>query len=64
MEFDYTSTIYIYEKDLEEMVNRVNKGEEFEDVYYDVMAWYDDCDYYNCHLIEDKVRKEIERRLG
>ena len=52
MEFDYTSIIYIYEKDLEE------------DVYYDVMAWYDDGDYYNCHLIEDKVRKEIERRLG
>lgn len=64
MEFDYTSSIYIYEKDLEEMVNRVNKGEEFTDVYYDIMAGYDDCDYYNCSLIMDEVRKEIERRIG
>lgn len=64
MEFEYTSIIYIYEEDLEEMAERVKQGGDFNDVYYNVMAGYDDCDYYNCNLVMDKVRKEIERRLG
>lgn len=64
MEFEYTSSIYIYEEDLEEMANRVKQGGEFSDVYYNIMGGYDDCDYYNCNLVADKVRKEIERRIG
>jgi len=64
MEFEYTSIIYILEEDLEDMVNRVKQGEKFNNFYYDIMASYDDRDYYNCDLIKDKVQTEIERRIG
>lgn len=64
MEFEYTSSIYVNEDDLAEMVNRVKEGELFDDVFYDILAGYDDCDYYNCSLIKNDVRKEIERRIG
>lgn len=64
MNFEYTSFIYVDECDLEEIANRVKNGEPFDDVFSDVMAGYDDCDYYNCSLIEDKVFKEIEHRIG
>ena len=63
MEFEYTSYIFISESDLVEMVKRVKKGELFDDVFYDILAGYDDCDYYNCSLIKNDVRKEIERRI-
>ena len=64
MEFEYTSTIYIEKADLNKIVKRVKKGELFDDVFYDVLASYDDCDFYNCHLIKNDVYKEVERRIG
>lgn len=64
MEFEYTAIIYIIEEDLEDMVNRVKRGEKFDDFYYGIMASYDDCAYYNCDLIKGKVQAEIERRIG
>ena len=64
MEFEYTAIIYIIEEDLEDMVNRVKRGENFDDFYYDIMASYDDYAYYNCDLIKDKVQAEIKRRIG
>ncbi len=64
MEFEYTSTIYIDEDDLTEMVKRVENGELFDNVFEDILAGYEDVDYYNCHLIKNDVRKEIERRIG
>lgn len=63
MEFEYTSAIYINEYDLTEMVVRVKNGELFDNVFYDILSNYDDIDYYNCHLIKNNVRKEIERRI-
>lgn len=63
MEFEYTSTIYINEYDLTEMVVRVKNGELFDDVFYDILATYEDVDFYNCHLIKNDVRKEIEHRI-
>lgn len=63
MEFEYTSAIYIDEYDLTEMVVKVKNGELFDDVFYDILSGYDDVDYYNCHLIKNDVRKEIERRI-
>ena len=63
MEFEYTSAIYIDEYDLTEMVVKVKNGEPFDDVFEDILAGYEDVDYYNCHLIKDNVRKEIERRI-
>lgn len=64
MFFEYTSAIYIDEKDIMEMVIRVMEGELFDDVFYDILAGYDDGDYYHCELIKDDVRKEVARRLG
>lgn len=64
MEFEYTSSIYIDEQDLEEMTNRVKQGEELGDIYYDIMASYEDQDYYSCYLIIDQVREEIERIIN
>ena len=63
MEFEYTSVIYINEYDLTEMVVRVKNGELFDDVFYDILSSYNDIDYYNCQLIKNDVRKEIERRI-
>lgn len=64
MFFEYTSAIYIDEEDLVEMVMRVKAGEVFDDVFYDILAGYDDGDYYHCELIIDEVHKEVARRLG
>lgn len=64
MFFEYTSAIYIDEKDIMEMVMRVKAGEIFDDVFYDILAGYEDCDYYHCELIIDEVHKEVARRLG
>lgn len=64
MEFEYTSSIYIEEDDLQEIVNRVKKGELFDNVFYNVLSGYDDNAYCNCSLIKNDVRKEIERRIG
>ena len=63
MEFEYTSSIYIIKEDLEEMANCVKRGEDFNSVFFRIMAGYDDYDYYYCSLIKDKVREEIERRM-
>lgn len=64
MFFEYTSAIYIDEEDLMEMVMRVKAGEIFDDVFYDILAGYEDVDYYHCELIIDEVHKEVARRLG
>lgn len=64
MEFEYTASIRIYPQDLRKMYKRVKNGENFSDVFYDIMAGYDDCDYYACDNIEDQVHEEIQRRLN
>lgn len=64
MEFEYTSSIYIQSEDLRKMYLYVKKGGNFSTIFDDVMARYDDCDYYACGLIYDDVEKEIQRRLN
>lgn len=64
MEFKYTSSIFVSESDLVEMVKRVKEGEIFNNVFFDILARYDNCDFYNRSLIQNDVRKEIERRIG
>ena len=64
MEFEYTASIWINPQDLRKMYKRVKNGENFSDVFYDIMACYDDPDYYACDNIEDQVREEIQRRLN
>lgn len=64
MEFEFTSSIYIIKADLDEMARRVKEGEPFEVVFDNILANYDDYDYYSSGLIRDDVRKEIERRMS
>ena len=63
MEFEYTATIFIEETDLERMCKRVRKGENFADVFYNVIGGYDDCDYYASDHIYDQVKEEVEKRV-
>lgn len=63
MDFEYYNTIYIYSEDLRKLYLEVKKGKNFEEVYYNIMAKYEDDDYSNCHLIIDQVKEEINRRL-
>ena len=63
MEFEYTDSIYISEKDLDEMAQKVAKGKHFGAVYYDIMAGYDDAYFYNRHCIYDDVEKEVMKRV-
>lgn len=63
MEFEFTDTIDILEDDLNEMVRRVEQGEEFCHAYYDIMAGYEDYDYCAAPLIKNQVEKEINQRI-
>ena len=63
MIFEYTSYINIAECDMEEICNGVKDGEDFSDVFDEVLCGYDDCDYYHMQDIYDDVEKEIERRI-
>ena len=63
MDFEYTAVIIIDDDDLEIMCNRIENGESFDEAFDNVMASYDDCDYYNCGYIEKDVKKEVKRRL-
>lgn len=64
MEFEYTASIWIEPQDLRKMYKRVKNGEDFSDVFNDIMGYYDDCDYYAREYIEDQVHAEILRRLN
>ena len=63
MIFEYTSYINIAECDMDEIYNGVKNGEDFCDVFDEVLCGYDDCDYYHMQDIYDDVEKEIERRI-
>lgn len=63
MEFEYTTTILVEESDLEVMCKHVKNGEDFDDVFDDVMSSYDDCDYYASDNIYDQVKEEVEKRI-
>lgn len=64
MDFEYTSSIYIASSDLRKMYKRVKNGENFDEVFDDIMMGYDDVDYYASNYIKDDVHKEILRRLN
>lgn len=63
MIFEYTSYINIAECDMDEICDGVKNGEDFCDVFDEVLCGYDDCDYYHMQDIYDDVEKEIERRI-
>jgi len=60
MNFDYTSSIWVEPTDLKEMINRVAKGEDFKEVFFDIAADWEDEYYYNADLIIDQVREYVE----
>ena len=64
MEFEYTASIWIEPEGLRKMYKCVKAGENFDVVFNDVMAAYDDCDYYACEYVKDSVHEEILRRLN
>ncbi len=64
MDFEFTTTIRIESEDLHEIFLRTKRGEDFYDVFDDVMSGYDDEIYYNSDKILDKVKEEIERRIA
>ena len=64
MDFEYTSSIFISEEDLNFIAKEVASGKNFHRVFFSVMASYDDAEYYNCGLIAEAVEKEIMKRNG
>lgn len=64
MEFDYSDTIYIEESDLNTMARRVSKGEDFDEVFDNVMSGYDDVTYWTCDLVKEAVETEVRKRAS
>lgn len=50
----------IYDVDLEEINNRVSKGEDFDFVFDEVIAKYDNQIYYNRKVFQEQVREYIK----
>ena len=63
MKFYFESYIKVSENDLDEMVNRVKNGEDFDEVYDDISAPWNDYEYYSSILIRKDVEKEVMRRI-
>ena len=64
MEFEYTGSLYVDEKDLEEMVSLCKSGEY--SPYYaarEVAKGWDDDEAALFYLISDDLEEEIKRRL-
>lgn len=64
MEFDSIMTVLIESSDLRDMYLRVKRGENFEEVFEDIIAGYDDSIYYNRYCFIEQVKEEINRRLA
>lgn len=64
MEFEYTSSICILERDLDRMAECVRAGKNFNWVFDSILTSYDDEDYYNRGLIADAVEKEVMKRVN
>lgn len=64
MEFEYTTSLFVSESDLDEMCSLCrNTGLDVNTAIYSVSAGWDDCDYYAVGNVIDKIAEEIERRL-
>lgn len=64
MEFDFTSTFYVTEDDLNEMVDLCHRTAcSPQDALNYVASRWDDCDYYLVGLVEEKIIAEIKKRL-
>lgn len=63
MEFEYSGIVIIEEFCLREMYLRTKKGEDFLEVYEDVMSGTDDDTFFHRHEIISEVKDEINKRL-
>lgn len=64
MEFEYQSSIWISEEELDRMARRVASGKGFYAVFDAIMACHDDEEYYNCGLVAKAVEKEVMKRVN
>lgn len=64
MDFEYQSSIWISEEELDRMAKRVASGKGFYAVFNAIMACHDDDEYYNSGLIADAVEKEVMKRVN
>lgn len=64
MEFEYTSSIWLTEYELNELAEEVRAGVEFSDAFEGTMQHHDSEAYYNSELIADAVEKEVMRRVN
>lgn len=63
MEFEYTTSLFIDETDLETMCEHVKKGEDFTDIFDMIISYYDDEIYYASGNVYDQVKEEVEKRI-
>lgn len=64
MNFSYSNTICIKEEDLDKMAKRVTKGEDFHEVFDEIMNGYDNTIYWTCDFIEEQVEIEVNKRIN
>lgn len=64
MVFSYTNAICIEEEDLDAMARDVANGEDFEDVFEDVMSYYDELTFWTCDFIKEQVEIEVRKRIN
>ena len=64
MEFEFTGTLYVEENDLREMCEMCQKTKcTPQEALNMVSDGWVDCDFYLVGLVEEKIIKEIEKRL-
>lgn len=64
MDFEYTTSLFVPESDLNEMYSLCrDAGLDIKTAIYSVSAGWDDCDYYVVDNVIDQIVEEIERRL-
>ena len=64
MEFTFTASVEIYGGDIDRMVKNVRKYKmDIEDAINDILAGYDDFEYYCRGYYFDDLKAEVERRL-
>lgn len=63
MDFEYTTSLFVSESDLDEMCSLCRAGFNIRTTIYSVAAGWDDCDYYVVDNVIDQIEEEVKRRL-
>lgn len=63
MEFEFTSSVWIEEADLKEMLTLINeKGYDYNTAFHEVALGWDDEEYYDAEYVKDSVIEELKKR--